>query len=46
MRFVIPENPRYDPYRILPADFPETRTSVRQESFGTSGGIVEDNGRE
>ncbi len=24
------KNPKYPPYRILPADFPETKTSVRE----------------
>jgi hypothetical protein len=37
---------RYHPSRILPADFPETKTSVREGSFGTLGRIVEDNGLE
>ena len=26
-------NSKYDPYRILPADFRETKTSVRKDGF-------------
>ena len=30
------KNPKYPPYRILPAEFPKTQTSVRNAVFGMS----------
>jgi hypothetical protein len=35
------EKSRYDPYRILPADFLETKTSVQEGALGSwvSGGF-------
>ncbi len=43
---VIVHRSRYDPSRILPAEFPETQTSVREGSSGGAGRIAEDEGLE
>jgi hypothetical protein len=40
------EKSRYDPYSILPAEFTETKRSVRDGGSGGAGRIAEDEGLE